>query len=409
MVQFIKRRKGAVLFSALLLIVIVGAYILNYNMSEFLSVSRERMLGGSLNVRYEHALVKRVVLDDTATDSKSKSGLMVGSQELILELLTGPHKGESVRVFNSPTIYDNVYAKEGAKLIVRVREETADGSGRYITEVFSYNRTPVLFGFIGVFFLLLILVGGKKGAKALVGLVFTMVCVFYVFLPLIFRGVDPIHAVIIIVILTSSVTLTLTGGWNSKSASAIAGTISGVIVSSVIAALVARLSKITVFNTTNVGSLVFLSYDTPIRLNNILFAGVIIAALGAVMDVAISVASAINEIHSVSKNSDQKTLFKSGMNVGKDMIGTMSNTLILAFAGSSVNVLILLYAYSLPFNQLINMDMLAVEILQAISGSVGVILTIPITAYIATFFIARKKTGPIKLNEILIKENKEEL
>lgn len=102
-----------------------------------------------------------------------------------------------------------------------------------------------------------------------------------------------------------------------------------------------------------------------------------------VMDVAMSVSSTVNEIHSKNKELTQTELFKSGINVGRDMIGTMSNTLILAFIGNSINTLLVIYSYSLPYLQVVNMYAIGIEILRGISGTMGVILTVPFVSYIS--------------------------
>ena len=141
----------------------------------------------------------------------------------------------------------------------------------------------------------------------------------------------------------------------------------------------------------NIETLVYLGQNTQIKIGGLLFAGILIASLGAVMDVAMSVSSAIAEIHDKSKKLGMKELFISGMHVGKDMMGTMSNTLILAFAGGSISVLVLDYAYNLPLRQIINSYSIGIEIMQGIAGSIGVILTVPTTAFMAALLYGAKR------------------
>ena len=120
-----------------------------------------------------------------------------------------------------------------------------------------------------------------------------------------------------------------------------------------------------------------------------MFAGILISALGAVMDVAMSVASTINEIHDKNTKLDTKELFKSGINVGKDMMGTMSNTLILAFAGGSINTFVYIYSYNYQYYQVLDMYSIGIEIIQGISSTLGVILTVRIVSAISA--VALKK------------------
>ena len=137
--------------------------------------------------------------------------------------------------------------------------------------------------------------------------------------------------------------------------------------------------------------MIYLSQEIGIRVPELLFAGVIIASLGAVMDVGISIASSVFEVHSVDRKLSVTSLYRSGMNVGRDVIGTMSNTLILAFAGSSLNTIIIIILYKLPYIRLINLDLVSVELIQGIAGSIGIILTVPITAFCAAYMATRKK------------------
>ena len=109
------------------------------------------------------------------------------------------------------------------------------------------------------------------------------------------------------------------------------------------------------------------------------------------MDVAISISSSIFEIYSVDNNIEFNKLFKKAMNIGKDIIGTMTNTLILAFAGGSLSLLILIYSSNMPYNKLINLDILGIEIIQGISGSIGIVLAVPITAIIASYLCIIKE------------------
>ena len=129
-------------------------------------------------------------------------------------------------------------------------------------------------------------------------------------------------------------------------------------------------------------SLILITQATGMRLNGILFGGIMVAALGAVMDVAVSLGAALYEIQILNPKISGRELFQSGMNIGRDMIGTMTNTLILAFAGGSLSTLLVFISYGIQFNQLISSDFFAVEVVQGIAGSSAVILTVPITAMV---------------------------
>lgn len=140
-------------------------------------------------------------------------------------------------------------------------------------------------------------------------------------------------------------------------------------------------------------SLILITQATGMRLNGILFAGIMVAALGAVMDVAVSLGAALYEIQILNPKISGRELFQSGMNIGRDMIGTMTNTLILAFTGGSLSTLLVFISYGIQFNQLISSDFFAVEVVQGIAGSSAVILTVPITAMVCAIgYRGRKDT-----------------
>ena len=174
-----------------------------------------------------------------------------------------------------------------------------------------------------------------------------------------------------------------------KSICAIVGTIIGVVLAAVFAFIFGKICHISGYNVDDIESLIYIGEMTDIKVGELMFAGILISALGAVMDVAMSVASTINEIHDKNPKLDTKELFKSGINVGKDMMGTMSNTLILAFAGGSINTFVYIYSYNYQYYQVLDMYSIGIEIIQGISATLGVILTVPIVSAISA--VALKK------------------
>ena len=122
-------------------------------------------------------------------------------------------------------------------------------------------------------------------------------------------------------------------------------------------------------------------YD--LHVSGLFVSGILIASLGAVMDVAMSIASSCWELRELNPALPRAALFRSGMNIGRDAMGTMANTLILAFAGSSLNVLLLLQIYDYPFIQIFNTDAIATEMIRGVAGSIGIILTVPLVALLS--------------------------
>lgn len=211
------------------------------------------------------------------------------------------------------------------------------------------------------------------------------------FLPLIYRGVSPVFAAVIVTLITTCVTMYLIGGWSIKTLASSSGTVIGVIIAGVFAWLFSKMAQITGYNVSEIENLIYVGEKTSIQIGELMFSGILIAALGAVMDVAMSIASTILEINEKNQTLTRKELFQSGMNVGKDMMGTMSNTLILAFTGGSINTLVFIYAYNYQYNQIINLHSIAVEIIQGIASSMGVILTVPCVSLITCMLVKREK------------------
>ncbi|EKN64757.1 hypothetical protein BABA_22753 [Neobacillus bataviensis LMG 21833] len=371
-----------------ILIVVVGllfsAILVLFNRSPEVTFNEQ---GGTSYVKYEKAEIVRVLSESLEKDA-TVSGLYRGTQDLEVKLLSGEHKGEVHKVKNYLSTLYNVHGKAGLKIIATV--DTA-GPNTYQVSVYSYYRAPLLGAMIFILLAALCAIGGKKGLKSAVGLVFTFACLIYLFIPMLYRGYSPIVASIVIVMLTTCVTMFLLDGWSSKSLSAILGTMLGVVIAGIISSTAGLLAHVTGFNTNESESLIVIANETGMQVRGLLFAGILIASLGAIMDVGISIASSVHEVYEANPTLSKRELFISGINVGRDMMGTMVNTLILAFTGASLTSLILIYAYNVPFNQLINMDFVAIEVIQGVSGSIGVILTVPIVAYISSRIMPKFK------------------
>jgi len=326
---------------------------------------------------YEKAVVLAVEENWLEEDTDTVSGYK-GRQQLKVLIKSGSFKGETVTVDNHLTRTHNIYAEEGTELIVCLDKN----SRGYHTSVYNYSRSKHVYLMVILFVLLMVTVGGMKGFKSAIGLFFSIICILYFTLPLIFHGCSPIPVAVVSVILITAVTLIMIDGMTGKALVALAGTAAGVIAAGLLFLLFSTLLKVSGFNLDEAEALYLISQNTGLQLRHVLFASVLIAALGAVMDVAMSVASTINELHERNPQLNSKELFDSGINVGKDMIGTMSNTLILAYTGSSLSTMILFMAYSINYHQIINMDYIVLEISQALAGSMGIILTVPCAAFL---------------------------
>ena len=307
-------------------------------------------------------------------DNLNSNGTRVGEQKVRVKMLTGARKGEKLDVTSSSGYLFGAACTVGMKVVVMqsVAGETT------IASVYSQDREWVIYIFSLLYLLALCVIGGKQGIKGCLGLIFTFFCVIFVYLPLVYLRFSPFWAAVFICFLTTLVTMYLIGGPTKKTCAATLGTLAGVVLAGLSAWCFSKASGISGYNVSDIETLMTLWNTNRIQVGGLLFSGLLISCLGAVMDVAMSISSAIDEIYKQNNSLTRKELFKAGMRVGRDMMGTDSNTLILAFAGSSVSTLLLDYAYDLPYQQIIN------SIMQGLAGSFGIVLSVPLTVLICT-------------------------
>lgn len=247
------------------------------------------------------------------------------------------------------------------------------GQGNLVLE-----KIPLLYLLV-VFLGGLIIIGGYQGLKTIFTLVLTILGVVKFLLPMILKGYDPILISIFTCAVVIVITLLIISGINKKTLAAIIGTSGGVIIAGFSALFVGSMANLTGLG--NEESIHLILYSRNIDFQGLLFAGIIIGALGAVMDVGMSISSAMHEIELANPEITIGDLISAGMNVGRDIMGTMSNTLILAYVGSSLNLMLLLSTYDIPLGQIIAKESIASEIVRSLAGSIGLIFTIPLTAF----------------------------
>ncbi|HJB26761.1 MAG TPA: YibE/F family protein [Firmicutes bacterium] len=342
---------------------------------------------------FEKATVIEVLQDNVNED-----GNRAGSQILKVEITSGQHRGTVCEASNMAGYLYGAQCEVGTKVIVQVSEY----EGNFSASVYNYDRGMTLYILVGLFLVVLCIIGGRKGIMSGISLIFTFVCILFLYLPMMYIGYSPFLAATLVVILTTLVSMYFIGGFSVKTACSVLGTIAGVIVAGVIAMIFGNLSHISGWNVSEIETMIVIGQNSKLQIGGMMFSGILIASLGAVMDVSMSVASTINEIYIHNPQLTTKQLFTAGIHVGQDMMGTMSNTLILAFTGSSINTLMIIYAYSMPYLQIINMYDIGIEILQGISGALGVILTVPFVSIISAMWLTRSKAE--KSKEILSKK-----
>lgn len=338
-------------------------------------------------ITYEKAMVTAVLKEELELYEIDDEH-MVGYQYLKIRFLEGEEKGKELEIENDISITHNVVLKTGDKVIVCA--DRPEGTEPYYT-IYNYDRSTGTWVLAAAFLFLVVLIGRRQGLRSCIGLIFTMIMVVCYLIPSLYVGKSAVFSSILTVGVSSVVTCFCIGGLEKKTVYNMISSTLGGLSAGIIYFLLAYTLKVGGNSMGETESLTMISQATGMRLNGILFAGIMVAALGAVMDVAVSLGASLNEIQMLNPKISRKELFQSGMNIGRDMIGTMTNTLILAFAGGALSTLLVFISYGVQYNQLLSSDFFAVEVVQGIAGSSAVILTVPITAVVCAFGYRRGK------------------
>ncbi len=342
------------------------------------------------SIHYVKGRVVQITSEVLEQDSVDSS-LYLGEQKIVVELLEGDQKGQEIEIDNSLSKVHNIRVTNNQRVIVCA--DTPENAEPYYT-VFNYDRSIPIVILIVTFGIAVIVIGGRKGVRALLGVAFSLLTVILFLAQAIYHGFDPIVICFLTLLITTGVSLLLLNGFSRRSAVGLLSTLLGVLVTGIIFAIFAMILHLTGYNSDEIENLFLVSYSTGLSIRPLLLVGVLISALGAVMDVAVSLAAALEELVIVNPSFSRNALIKSGLNIGKDMIGTMSNTLILAFAGTALTTMISLIAYGYQFQQLLSSDYMAIELTQGLCATIGVVLTVPIATFIsALLFIHSSKDG----------------
>lgn len=312
-------------------------------------------------------------------------------QDVKIEILDGEYKGEEYQTqfVLSYDIEGKILAYELSKGNIVTVQIAKDADGTITATVQDMQRSNYILIMFLVFMLSVVIVGGKQGVKAIAGLLVTILVIWFVLVKGIFAGANPILMSISSCAIIIVLTFLIIGGINKKVFTAAIGTLGGVIMAGVMAAIFSYLAKLSgacedaIQLSINMKEITF-------NFRDLIFAGIVVSALGACMDVGMSIASSLDEIKNKTKDISWKELFTSGMSIGRDVIGTMTNTLILAYVGGALKLILLFLACDMHLVEILNKETIAEEIISAIAGSMGVVYTVPITAFVYSFLNRRK-------------------
>lgn len=298
------------------------------------------------------------------------------------EFMNGYKKGERELMVQR---VDDLYAvemrpvSEGDKIAVyRNPDEQIDVNYMFA----EYNRVTILWWLVGAFMFLLLLFGRKKGVSTIISLGLTIGAIFLVFVPAVLSYCNIYLWSLMTCVYIIFMTLLIVNGYTKKSLAAIIGCVGGVAVTGALVKFCDLFLHTTGLVDEDALYLMMLNPENPLDIKAVVFAAIIIGAVGAVMDVAMDISSALAELKSQVPDISTAQIVKSGFTIGRDIIGTMSNTLILAYIGSSLSCTLLMVAGNPSLLLLFNTEMIVVELLQTIAGSFGMLLTIPLTSVV---------------------------
>lgn len=325
----------------------------------------------------------------------------VDGQIITLQVTSGKFKGQ--KVFSANTLsgdYTDRVLKVGDRMYLSITLKKGDPIGAGATSIGEYVRINFLLYLASVFIALVTLIGGLKGIKAIGALGFSVIFIIAVLVPMTLQGYNPILIAIMVSAINTILTFLLIGGISKKSIAGILGTIGGFLITALMSFISSRILNFVGmdvnFGFLDLGKRLWMSSEsTNWNFTGILISGMILGASGAIMDASMAVASAIEQVKKANPQTNVWDCIKAGMNVGRDEIGTMSNTLIFAYIGADITLILMPMiefgeaGKAMPLTRVINEEATSAEIVQAIAGTIGIIMAIPITAVIAGFLIGR--------------------
>ncbi|RDY27036.1 YibE/F family protein [Romboutsia weinsteinii] len=322
-----------------------------------------------------------------STDESSiyETGLIKqGDQICKIEILNGSFKGETVEAVNLLTgklEVDKMF-KAGDTAFVLL-EKSNDGELVFANMVDHY-RLNIEILLVGLFVTLLVIFSGSTGVRTIISFAFTLLCILKIFVPMLLKGYHPMVVALVIGIMISTVTLILVAGFTKKAYCAIAGTILASLATCVLAIVFGNLFKIHGAVMQWSESLLYAGYQN-IDLTLIYQSGIYLSCSGAILDLAIDISAAIEEL--VEKNPDisRKEILISGLNIGKSIVGSQTTTLLLAYMGSFIAVMMVYMAQGTPLLSILNTKFISSEILHTFVGCTGLVIVSPLTAIICSY------------------------
>ncbi|MCK5592232.1 MAG: YibE/F family protein, partial [Candidatus Pacebacteria bacterium] len=323
-----------------------------------------------------------IQITDTKTEILFPSSVESITQTLKAELLEGPNKGSVVTFDN-----DYIQLKEGQKFFINYFISSEEDTYYSVYEV---DRRASIIGLMILFVMVIIVFSGKQGVRSLVALAGSILVILYVLVPTLISGFSPVLISIIVAIAILFFAIFFTHGFNKPSAVAFGGTVSAVVLTGLLAMLSIHLSHLTGFAS---DESVYLNFNTDGQLDfvGLLLAAIIIGAIGVLDDVGITQVAVVRELYATDRNLEKWRVYKKAMRVGREHVSALINTLVLAYTGAALPLLLLFSQSENAFGSIINREIFATEIVRTMVGSIGLVLAVPITTLLAVYTLEKYK------------------
>lgn len=335
---------------------------------------------------YDKTIAKITYVKETPSKITNMNGDIeqVTKQQIKSVIMNGDLKGHEVDLQNSSSYsgVNNLNLKVGDEVFVSIQQDT---NNKIISaKILDLKRDKYVVSITSIFIFLILLVGGFKGFRSLASVIINII-IFCTIIQLFLHGYNLIVISIIASLLFVILSISIVCGINKKTLSAILGTMAGTLLSMLIAVFVIQLNN---WNGIKFEEMEFLTHPPE----QIFYIEILVGTLGSIMDIAISISSSIKELCDKNPNIESKVLINSGKEIGKDIMGTMTNTLVFAYISGSIPLILLLLKNGFSFFYIISIN-LSLEFVRALTGSIGIILSIPITIYISVILFKNHKIG----------------
>lgn len=327
------------------------------------------------------------------TDEEKLEGIVLEDGKKV-EVTSENRKGEILNTeqsFNSP---NSPSFKTGEKVKVSIYKNPDGSSQTFITD---FIRTPTIYWLFAIFIIAVLLIGKKQGLGSLIGMAVSFAVLFLLIIPQITTGNNPVWTTLIGVLFILPVTFYLSHGFNRKTTIALVSTFLSVCFTSSAALFFIDFAKISGYANEQAG-FIQLSRSGNFDIQGLLFAGIVISVIGILDDVTVSQSSIVNQLKIELPKAKVWDLYKKAMNVGRDHIGSVVNTLVLVYTGASLPLLVLFTDNNIGFSEALNTEIVAEEVVKTLVASIGLVLSIPLTTILAVFFLSKDDSNNRKIS-----------